>query len=122
MSSTALLTYDAALSAGELQQFNRNAGGAITPYVQSVGLQAGLVAKVGPGILYGFFITTGVVGTLTAYDNTVASGVLILNALPIAAANNVFVAVGPNGAGVMLNTGLTIVVATGASTINVFVV
>jgi len=111
----ALITQLQVLLAGELQQFNRLAGGAIYPYVQTVGAGT-FTNKTGAGILYGFLITTGAVGTLTAYDNTAASGNVLVNGLVTAATNNVLVPVGPAGGGLILTTGMTIVV-TGASTI-----
>lgn len=82
------------LLAGELQQFNRLAGGAIVKYA-SVGADTAVVS--GPAILYGIVLIAA--GTMAnVYDNTAASGTVLI---PSTTATVMF-----NGVGVLCNNGI----------------
>ena len=87
------------LLTGELQQFNRLAGGPISPYV-SVGADGPVVA--GPAIFYGAYCVAA--GTMAAiYDNpSAASGTLLL-ASQVGVANTFY---GPGGIGILCANGI----------------
>ena len=77
------------------------------------------VLKTGPGILYGItVVTAGTGSTVTAYDNTAASGNILVNGLATTAAGPLATGIPPGG--IAFSNGLTIV-TTGApaATLNV---
>lgn len=77
--------------------------------------------KTGPGVFYGALVTTaGSADTLTAYDNTAASGTVLVNAASVASAGAVTTGF-PAGIGIRFVNGLTVVLAgTTAPTILIF--
>ena len=76
-SDGSLNVYQAALLAGELQQFNRMAGGAIFNYTY---VTADTVIKGTPGIIYGVYCVAGAaVASPILYDNaSAASGNIMM--------------------------------------------
>lgn len=88
----------ASLLSGELQQFNRLAGGAICPYVP---VSADTVVSSGPAVYYGAFCVAA--GTMAAiYDNTSASGTKLLDS-QVGVANTFY---GFGGLGVQCANGI----------------
>lgn len=72
------------LLAGELQQFNRLAGGAISPYVNKT---ATGVVEAGPAIVYGYIVTTAMsAAATTVYDNASAASGTVLFVIPASTA------------------------------------
>jgi len=110
----AIPVYIKSLIAGELQQFNRLAGGSIA---QAYRMTASGIVGSGPMIFYGIkVITAGTAGTLTAYD---ASGVVVgqerTEAVPFGTATAGYrLEAAPSGVGVIFATGLYVAVPTGA--------
>lgn len=86
------------LLAGELQQFNRLAGGAICQYKVVTDDATGLNVASGPAILYGVILIAA--GTMASvYDGTTATGNVLI---PSTTATVTF-----NGMGVLCNNGIT---------------
>jgi hypothetical protein len=87
---------------GELQQFNRLAGGAI---VQRSGeVTADGVVHTGPCVFYGLKVIAA--GTsVIVYDNTAASGTRVINAEATTTAGVVLTPAGP-GVGVLMQNGI----------------
>ena len=93
------------LLSGELQQFNRLAGGSIVSYT-SIG--ADTVVSSGPCVYYGAFCVAA--GTMAAiYDNTAASGTKLL-ASQAGQANTFY---GVPGLGIECTNGLYVNLTTG---------
>lgn len=89
----------ASLISGEIQQFNRLAGGAVARYAY---ITADAVVSPGPAIYYGAYCLAA--GTMASvYDNTAASGNLLL-ASQVGAANTFYGP--PGGVGVLCNNGI----------------
>jgi hypothetical protein len=87
-----------ALLAGELQQFNRQAGGPICQYAVVTSDATGLNVASGPAILYGVVMIAA--GTMTSvYDGVTATGNVLI---PSTTATFMF-----NGAGILCNNGIT---------------
>lgn len=94
ISETSLTT----LLSGELQQFNRLAGGSI---VQAATVTADAAVVSGPAIFYGAFCVGA--GTMAAiYDNTAASGKVLLTS-QVGAANTFY---GIPGIGILCDNGI----------------
>lgn len=73
-----------ALLYGELPQFNRLAGGAISPYVNLTA--SGVVAGI-PSIIYGYIVTTALsAAAITVYDNASAASGTVLFVIPASTA------------------------------------
>lgn len=88
------------LLAGELQQFNRHAGGPIVQYKLVTSAATGLNIASGPGIFYGIFlIAAGAVAAV--HDATTATGASVVPAAGTASYHF-------NGAGILMNTGITV--------------
>ncbi len=84
---------------GELQQFNRLAGGAVVKY--AVVSSADTTVVTGAAIYYGAYcIATGTMASI--YDNTAASGTALL-ASQVGAANTFY---GIPGVGILCNNGI----------------
>ena len=94
------------LLAGELQQFNRMAGGAIVLYKQVTSDATGLNIAGGPAIFYGALCTAATTaGTITVYDGVTAAGTVVLGTT-VGLLNTFY---GPGqGIGVLCNTGITV--------------
>jgi hypothetical protein len=91
-----------ALLAGELQQFNRLAGGAIA--LKSATISADGVVVTGPCIFYGVKIVTA--GTsITVYDSLTASGQTVINGEATTSAGAIITPAGP-GVGVIMTNGI----------------
>src|SRR5512135_1069626 len=106
----ALNVYPAALLAGELQQFNRLAGGPIVQYSTAGGTTATVAVCASPCIYYGLMIVTTGSGTVNVWDGT-SAGTTIMPALtPPTTGGTFWPAAGPGGVGIgiQLNTGLSI--------------
>lgn len=109
------------LLSGELQNYNRLAGGAIAGYTQ-VSTSAGQTIKSGTGLLYGIHVVAvGTSPTITIYDNTTAAGVVLMQiptASIVAGATITF-----SGIGMATSNGIHVVVGgTGTTTVNVMYV
>lgn len=90
------------LLTGELQQFNRLAGGPITLHSAVISADAAVVS--GPCIFYGVKVVTA--GTsITVYDNTAASGTAVITAEGTATAGAMIYPAGP-GVGVLMDNGI----------------
>jgi len=90
------------LLAGELQQFNRQAGGPIVKHSAVISADAAVIS--GPVIFYGVKVVTA--GTsITVYDNTAASGTAVITTEATTAAGTVVYPAGP-GVGVLMDTGI----------------
>lgn len=86
------------LLAGELQQFNRLAGGPICQYAVVTSDATGLNVASGPAILYGIVMIAA--GTMASvYDGVTATGNVLI---PSTTATTMF-----NGAGILCNNGIT---------------
>lgn len=72
--STARLVYHAGLLQGELQQFNRLAGGPIANYMPVTG---NTVVKTGAALLYGAVIVVSPTANINFHDGTSTSGPLV---------------------------------------------
>lgn len=87
-----------ALRAGELEQFNRQAGGPICQYAVVTSDATGLDVAGGPAILYGIVLIAA--GTMASvYDGVTATGNVVI---PSTTATVMF-----NGAGILMNNGIT---------------
>lgn len=90
------------LLTGELQQFNRLAGGPIVQKSAVISADAAVVT--GPCIFYGVKVVTA--GTsITVYDNTAASGTAVITAEGTATAGAMIYPAGP-GVGVLMDNGV----------------
>jgi hypothetical protein len=86
------------LLTGELQQFNRLAGGPICQYAVVTSDATGLNVASGPAILYGIVLIAA--GTMASvYDGATATGNVLI---PSTTATVMF-----NGAGILCNNGIT---------------
>jgi len=95
----ALHVYQASLSAGESQQFDRTFGGPLAQYNNATASEA---IKTGAGVAYGYIVTTAMsAAATTVYDNTAASGT-VLFVIPASTAVGVY----QFPVGVKFNTGL----------------
>lgn len=96
--SSAAHVYVASLQSGELQQFNRTAGGPIVKYAVVTSDATGLNVASGPAILYGIVLIAA--GTMAAvYDGVTATGNVLI---PSTTSTVTF-----NGMGVLCNNGIT---------------
>lgn len=90
------------LLTGELQQFNRLAGGPIVLHSAVISADAAVIS--GPCIFYGVKVVTA--GTsITVYDNTAASGTAVITAEATTAAGAMIYPAGP-GIGVLMDNGI----------------
>ena len=90
------------LLTGELQQFNRLAGGPIVLHSAVISADAAIVNV--PCIFYGVKVVTA--GTsITVYDNTAASGTAVITAEGTATAGAMIYPAGP-GVGVLMDNGI----------------
>ena len=90
------------LLTGELQQFNRLAGGPIVLHSAVISADAAVVS--GPCIFYGVKVVTA--GTsITVYDNTAASGTAVITAEGTATAGAMIYPAGPR-VGVLMDNGI----------------
>lgn len=90
------------LLTGELQQFNRLAGGPIVLHSAVISADAAVIS--GPCIFYGVKVVTA--GTsITVYDNTAASGTAVITAEGTATAGAMIYPAGP-GVGVLMDNGI----------------
>jgi len=90
------------LLSGELQQFNRQAGGPIVKHTAVLSADAAVIST--PVIFYGVKVVTA--GTnITVYDNTAASGTAVITAEATATAGAMIYPAGP-GVGVLMNNGI----------------
>lgn len=109
--SQSLHTYQQSLNAGELQQFNRTAGGAITPYSTSFA-QTTAVQTVcsSPCIYYGLYVLSSGTGTVNIWDGLSSAGTTWFSAAAPTSANSFMPALGSGsqGLGVLFNTGFSI--------------
>lgn len=97
-----------ALLNGELQQFNRLAGGAIVSYAA---VSADGIVITGPCIFYGVKVVTA--GTsITVYDNTAASGTAVMTTEATTTAGAVLTPAGV-GVGVLMSNGIYVDLTTG---------
>ncbi|MEY5098882.1 MAG: hypothetical protein RJA36_1601 [Pseudomonadota bacterium] len=65
----------------------------------------------GPGRVLGIHLSTSVnAGSVTVYDNTVASAPVVLATVSTVAGNNVSIPIGPPGVGAVVSTGIVLVV------------
>ncbi len=94
----ALHVYQASLSAGESQQFDRTFGGSLAQYSNAT---ANKLIKTGTGVAYGYIVTKDMSAATTIYDNTSAAGTVLF---VIPASTGVGVYQFP--VGVQFNTGL----------------
>lgn len=95
----ALHVYQAALSAGESQQFDRTFGGPLAQYSNKT---ASGSVKSGAGVAYGYIVTVAMsAAATTIYDNTSAAGT-VLFVIPASTAVGVY----QFPTGVQFNTGL----------------
>lgn len=86
------------LLSGELQQFNRLAGGPICQYAVVTSDATGLNVAAGPAILYGIVLIAA--GTMAnVYDGVTAAGNILI---PSTTTTVMF-----NGAGILCNNGIT---------------
>lgn len=103
------------LLAGELQQFNRQAGGPIAPYSNKT---ATGVVESGPAICYGYIVTTAMsAAATTVYDNASAASGTVLFVIPASTAVGVY----QWPVGVLVNNGIYASFA-GTGTVNFLVV
>jgi len=111
-----------AMLSGEIAQYNRMAGGAIVQYTQITTNATTIISNV-PAILYGIqVITGGTTSTVTVYDNSAASGTLLINAGATTTSGS-SISAAPGSAGLLLSTGITVVTAgAAAAVINVYYV
>ncbi len=73
---------------GELSQFNRLAGGAISPYINLTGTG---VIKAVPTIIYGYIVTSAMsAAATTIYDNASAASGTVLFVIPASTAVGVY--------------------------------
>lgn len=71
----ALHVYQASLSYGESQQFNRTFGGGLADYSNKTATGS---IKSGAGVAYGYIVTTAMsAAATTVYDNTSATGTIL---------------------------------------------
>jgi hypothetical protein len=90
------------LLAGELQQFNRQAGGPIVQHSAVISADAAVVS--GPCIFYGVKVVTA--GTnITVYDSVTAAGTAVITTEGTATAGAIIYPAGP-GVGVLMNAGI----------------
>jgi hypothetical protein len=76
------------LLAGELQQFNRQAGGPIAQYVTKTATGA---VEAGPAICYGYVVTVAMsAAATTVYDNASAASGTVLFIIPASTAVGVY--------------------------------
>lgn len=90
------------LLAGELQQFNRQAGGPVVKHSAVISADAAIVS--GPAIFYGVKVVTGGT-TITVYDSTTAAGTAVITAEGTTTAGSVIYPAGP-GVGVLMDNGI----------------
>jgi hypothetical protein len=91
-----------ALLAGELQQFNRLAGGAIA--LKSATISADSLVVNGPCIFYGVKVVTA--GTsIIVYDSLTATGQTVINGEATSTAGTLITPAGP-GVGVVMSNGI----------------
>jgi hypothetical protein len=108
----ALHTYPAALQSGELQQFNRLAGGTIWQHSTAITSTAAVAVCASPCIYGGLMVLSSGsgTGTLSAWDGSTATGTTWQSSAVMVAANTFVPAVGTAGGaqGVLMNVGLTV--------------
>lgn len=104
-----------ALVNGELSGVARLAGGMIVNYTL-ISTNTTTVVKSGQAMYSGIFVVSGgTTSTVTVYDNTAASGTQLVNAAATTAIGKVAADAAPNGMGVLMTTGLTVVTAGAAA-------
>lgn len=97
------------LAAGELQQFNRQAGGPIVQHSAVISADAAVVPN--SAILYGIKVVTA--GTsITVYDSLTAAGTAVITAEATTAAGTMIYPAGP-GVGVLMENGIYLDLTTG---------
>jgi hypothetical protein len=97
------------LLAGELQQFNRQAGGPIVLHTAVLSADAAVVS--GPCIFYGVkVVTTGT--SITVYDSVTATGTAVITAEATTTAGAMIYPAGP-GVGVLMDNGIYLDLTTG---------
>lgn len=105
------------LLAGEMQDVNRLAGGAISGYT-SVAASAGQTVKAGVGVLYGIkVITVGTSPTIEVWDNTTGSGTKLMSIPTAQITANAWLDFG--GVGVKFVNGCHIVLTGAGALVNV---
>jgi len=110
----ALQVYMASLISGEMSQFNRQAGGPISPYSTAITSTAVNAVKTTPCLFYGLFVSSsgGGTGTVSIWDGTTAQTTW-LSAVAISSAGSFIPAAAP-GIGVLFQNGLSVQQSSGA--------
>lgn len=107
----ALRAYLSALICGELQQFNRLAGGMILLRSAEIVTNATTVVKNSAGLFAGLIATGAGTGwTATVYNNTAASGDIVIPSTAVALGKFTSTFIGA-GEALVCSTGITVVTA-----------